>query len=113
MCMQMEKINEILQYLKPAVDAVSWDQILTGLLKQMRESNADPRVIDQFIQLLQDDSHKVDVLIDCGRLKSAYLLSVKTPSAASFVRHIQEASASAENGHVIAALCASFLNEHG
>jgi len=109
----MEKISEILQYLKPAVDAVSWDQVLTSLLKQMRESSADSRMIDQLIQLFHDDSHKVDVLIDCGRLKNAYLLAVKTPNAVSFVRRIQEASASAENGHVIAALCASFLNEHG
>jgi hypothetical protein len=109
----MARVNELLQFLKPAVDSDAWDRILFEIIHRTRESSADSKAVDQFIQLLQDDSHKVDALIECGRLKNAYLLAVKTTNAISFVRRIQEASMSAENGHVIAALCASFLNDHG
>ncbi|KAI8788313.1 zinc finger FYVE domain-containing protein 26 [Biomphalaria glabrata] len=93
------------------VDDEGIDEIIGASLLVLADSHAEDRdQSEALIQMLRSDSNKINALILCGKLRSAYLLAVKRES----VEDVQRIAGAAQRlgQSAVKNICMKWLEQH-
>jgi len=103
-----KRIEEFIQRGKNLlVDTEDWDTFTISCIKTFLEMG-NPTLANKLVDYIKSDSNKIDAMILCGKLKTAYLIAVKLGRRDKVVKIREEAAA--KNNVTELRMCDKYLS---